>query len=137
MPVRRSIALALALALALESAALAGDDPWLSPDKGLHFGFSTAVAAGGYGLGALELDQRHEALLLGGGLALAAGAWKELIDLQGAGDASWKDLAWDAVGTVVGLALAWGLDLLIRGLRPEGPPLVASPGAMEGVALRF
>ena len=137
MPGGRLFALALVLALALESPVRADSDPWLAPDKGLHVGLSAAIAAGGYGLGALELQQRRDALLLGGGLALLAGGFKELIDLKGAGDPSWKDLTMDLVGAVAGLVLAWGLDLLIRGVAPEGPALLAAPTEQGGVALRF
>ena len=117
----RPFALVLTIALALGAPVHADDDPWLAPDKGLHLGLSAGLAAAGYGLGALELDERYQALLLGGGLALLAGAWKELIDVRGAGDPSWKDFTWDVVGAVAGAVVAWALDLLVRGVAPEGP----------------
>jgi len=37
-------------------------------------------------------------LAVGGGFAFSLGVAKELWDLSGHGDASWRDLTWDAVG---------------------------------------
>ncbi len=129
---RAAIALALAVTLVSGSARAADDDPWLGTDKMLHFGVSAGIAAGGYAIGAAVLDTRGQALLLGGGLAIAAGVAKETADLAGLGDPSWKDLAWDGIGLVTGLAVAWGLDLLIRGVSSDAgggggrrPPLLA------------
>ena len=48
------------------------------------------------------------------GLSLAVGASKELFDLAGFGDPSWKDLTWDVVGTAVGVGIAVTLDLAFR-----------------------
>ena len=53
------------------------------------------------------------------------GVAKELWDLSGHGDASWRDLTWDAVGTVTGLALAAAIDWTLGKLhraRRRGPP---------------
>jgi|SRR5580704_1860128 uncharacterized protein YfiM (DUF2279 family) len=108
-------------------------DPWISRDKAFHFDVSVGIAAVGYGVSAAWLvDARWKAIAIGGGLALAAGAGKEIVDATGVfgGDPSWKDFAWDAVGAVVGLAIAWGADLLLGGVdssRPAfGPPHTAS-----------
>ena len=96
-------------------------DPWFAADKGYHFAASATIAAGGYALGAVLFDARGHALILGGGLALTAGIGKEVLDLTGFGDPSWKDLTWDGIGTVAGLALAWSVDLLVRGVSKEHP----------------
>jgi putative lipoprotein len=82
----------------------------------------------GYGTGAGWLfDARWKALAFGGGVALAAGAGKELLDWSGVihGDPSWKDFTWDVVGTVAGLAIAWGVDLLLGGVNAQHPALAA------------
>jgi putative lipoprotein len=100
-------------------------DPWFGKDKALHFAASATIAAGGYTIGAAVFDARRDALLLGGGLAALAGVGKEALDLAGYGDPSWKDLAWDGIGTIAGLALAWGLDLAIRGVSDRHPLFVA------------
>jgi len=87
----------------------------------LPLGVSAALAAGTYGAsaGLLELP-RSTSLILGAGASAAAGIAKEGLDLAGFGDPSWKDLAWDGIGIVVGLALAWTVDILVRGTGPEG-----------------
>lgn len=105
------------------------DDPWLSRDKALHFDVSAGIAAAGYGVSAGWLvDARWKALAIGGGVALAAGAGKELLDATHVlgGDPSWRDFTWDVIGTVAGLAIAWGVDLLLGGVSAQ-QPLLASP----------
>lgn len=78
----------------------------------LHFAGSAALATGGYAVGAWIWEEPEPALLLGAGISLGAGVTKELLDLGGMGHASWRDLAWDVVGTGVGLALSWGIHRL-------------------------
>ncbi len=124
--------------LVLPASALAqgrGDD-WLGVDKAKHFGVSAGLASGGYLAGALFLDARGHALLFGGAVAFGAGATKELLDLAGAGDPSWKDLAWDAIGTVAGLAFAWAVDLLSRGISTQHPLFVTPTAHRDSVVLR-
>jgi putative lipoprotein len=107
-------------------------DPWISRDKAFHFDVSAGVAAAGYGLSAAWIvDARWKALAIGGGLALAVGAAKELVDATGiaGGDPSWKDFTWDALGAVAGLALAWGVDLLLGGV-DHARPAFGSPAAI-------
>ena len=94
-------------------------DPWFGRDKALHFGASAVLASGGYGAVALVTEDRRVRLGVGGGFALALGAAKELWDLSGHGDASWRDLTWDAVGTVTGLAVAAAVDWAIAKLTPR------------------
>ena len=122
---RVSLCCFVCLTFFLSSPAFAADvDPWLARDKALHFDGSAGLAALGYAVSAGWLvDARWKALAVGGGLAIAAGAGKELLDATHVfgGDPSWKDFAWDALGAVAGLALAWGVDLLIGGIDAERP----------------
>lgn len=108
----------------------AEDDPWTSRDKVIHYGVSAGIAAGGYVAGALVFDTRAHALVMGAGAATIAGVGKELVDLGGHGNASWKDLAWDGLGMITGLALAWGVDLLIRGISAERPAIARTGGGI-------
>jgi putative lipoprotein len=127
---RALAAAAFIAATAFSSTARADDpDPWVSRDKALHFDVSAGIAAVGYGVSAGWLvDARWKALAIGGGLSLAAGATKELIDATGAfgGDPSWKDFTWDVIGAVAGLAIAWGVDLLLGGV-DQARPALGSP----------
>ena len=129
MRLRAATALVLA-GLTLCTVARAQDaDPWFSRDKALHFDVSAGIAAAGYGVSAGWLvDARWKALAIGGGVALAAGAGKELLDATHVlgGDPSWRDFTWDVIGTVAGLAIAWGVDLLLGGVSAR-QPLLGSP----------
>jgi len=115
----RAVATGLALALLITMMGRMGhaqdDDPWFGRDKALHFSFSAVLAGAGYGGAALltESEDRRWRLLAGAGVALTAGIGKELYDLSGHGDASARDLAWDAVGTATGLLVAWTIDRLL------------------------
>ncbi len=100
-------------------------DPWFGRDKLLHFAVSATLAGSGYAIGAPLFDCRGHALILGGSIALGLGITKEVLDLTGLGDPSWRDLAWDGIGTLTGLAFAWGIDLLVQGVSAEHPLLVA------------
>ena len=89
-------------------------DDWLGADKAAHFGYSTAFGAvattsiplaGGPGP-----DWRSFAI--GAGIGLVPGIAKEVWDATGHGDASWKDLAWDAVGAVVGAGVVWAVQAM-------------------------
>jgi len=120
------VLVAVATAAPSASAQSAPDpDPWFARDKALHFDASAGIAAAGYGIAAgwVFPDARWKALAFGGGLALAAGAGKELIDATHVlgGDPSWKDFTWDVIGTVAGLAIAWGVDLLLGGVSAQRP----------------
>ena len=108
-----ALALALALSLASRSAAASSPDPWFGPDKALHFGVSLGLAAGGYAASSPWLDRPGERALVGGAFSLTLGAGKELWDLAGHGDPSWRDFTWDVLGTAAGVALALGIDALV------------------------
>jgi putative lipoprotein len=134
----RSIATAALLAVVAtssRSARAADPDPWFGKDKALHFAASGTIAVGGYTLGAFVFDARGHALILGASLALTAGIAKEALDLTGFGDPSWRDLTWDVIGTVSGVAFAWAVDLLVRGVSDKHPLLIAPRMDREGAGL--
>jgi putative lipoprotein len=106
----------VAIAAVLTSAVPARADSWTGTDKLLHFGATAALSGAGYGIGVGCCEKRPWALLLGGGIGLGAGAAKELADLAGLGEPSWKDFVWDVAGTAVGLGIALCIDLAVRGL---------------------
>jgi putative lipoprotein len=119
----RSIALLLltttSLALVTTVPTIAGaqatdPDPWWGRDKALHFTVAGAIAGIGYGIGTEIFDRRWQCAAFGGGLALVAGAGKELLDMTGFGDPSWKDFTWDVIGAVAGLGVAIAIDALVR-----------------------
>jgi putative lipoprotein len=117
---------ALACALFVSKETRAEDsDPWLGRDKFDHFVVSSSIASETYLVAAAHVRARGWALVIAGGTSLAIGGAKEAWDLAGHGDPSWRDLAWDFIGTVGGLALAWGIDLAIRGVDDEHPLLRA------------
>lgn len=65
------------------SARAADPDPWIGPDKALHFGASAGLAGLGYGAAALLWDDTGLRLGVGASVALTAGIAKELVDLAG------------------------------------------------------
>jgi len=107
-------------------------DPFFGPDKALHFGVSMGLSAGGYALSSLVWDKPWQRAVGGAALSLLAGVGKELWDLAGHGTPSWKDLAWDGMGTAVGIGGALAVDVLIL---PE--PRAESPRAQAIIKLRF
>ena len=101
-------------------------DPWFGKDKALHFGVSGALAAGGYAVGTALVDSEGGALLIGAVVSMTAGVTKECLDLAGLGNPSWKDLTWDGIGTVTGLAVAWSVHLLVKTI--AGKPATPTAG---------
>jgi uncharacterized protein YfiM (DUF2279 family) len=83
-------------------------DSWLGRDKALHLGLSAAFPLAGLGMGAL-LGHPVAGLWAGLGVGAVAGAAKEMRDAAGYGTASWRDVAADAAGLVLGAALGWAL----------------------------
>lgn len=94
-------------------------DPWWGEDKALHFGVSVGLSAGGYGVSSLVLDERWQRATAGATFSLTLGIGKELWDLSGHGNASYKDFAWDVAGTLVGTGLALAIDLAVSGKRTD------------------
>lgn len=89
-------------------------DPWFGRDKALHFTATASIAVVGYGASAMLTDHRPTRVTAAATLAMGAGIGKELWDLAGSGDASWKDLTWDLVGTATGVLVASAVDWMIR-----------------------
>ena len=138
---RAATVVALASVALFSSAAHGADsDPWISRDKAFHFDVSAGIAAVGYGISAAWIvDARWKALAIGGGVALVAGAGKEVFDATGllGGDPSWKDFAWDVMGTVAGLAIAWSVDLLLGGVDNAHPALGSPRPVMAPANMGF
>ena len=110
---RRALVLAgVALLLATEARAQQADtDPWFGHDKALHFAASASLAT----------DSRPTRVVVGASFALGVGVLKEVWDLTGHGDASWRDLTWDLVGTTTGILVAYAIDWMILRLRTPAP----------------
>lgn len=85
-------------------------DAWLGPDKARHFFLSFAATALAHGaLRAAGLDG-GVALAGAAGIAVGAGAWKELRDRRVPGEtASLRDGAWDLLGVAAAVALLSGI----------------------------
>jgi putative lipoprotein len=107
--------LASVVLLATTGSARAADpDPWFARDKALHFSACAVVSAGGYGAAALATDDVRIRLAVGAGSGIAIGAAKEIWDLTGRGDPSMRDLTWDLVGTLTGVAVASLIDWMVH-----------------------
>ncbi len=89
-------------------------DPWLGRDKMLHFAASGSLAVVGYAGASMLTEERPLRIGAGAALAVGAGAAKELWDLGGHGDASWRDLGWDLVGAAAGLLVSAGVDWAVH-----------------------
>ena len=73
-------------------------DSWFSVDKAQHFFSSAFVQSLGYG-SLRRIGLSHGAALGGASVATAAvGVGKEIHDARTGGDASVRDLVWDAAG---------------------------------------
>ncbi len=122
------IALCIFLGAPSARAQVAGtSDDWFGRDKALHFGASAALATGGYAGASVFTETRPPRLAWGAGIALTAGIGKELWDLTGRGDPSWKDVAWNVAGTASGLLLSYAVDVLVRSLQRPASPASATP----------
>jgi putative lipoprotein len=115
-PMRSRLTLMVAAALvAAGGRAARAEDRWLGRDKGLHFAASAAIAAAGYAASSPWIERPAGRAAVGASLALSAGVAKEIWDArEGGGDPSWKDLAWDAIGTAVGVGVALLVDRAAR-----------------------
>jgi putative lipoprotein len=111
--------LALLVIAPTTPAEAADADPWFGADKLLHFEAASSLAVAGYAGASLATDDWRLRAAGGAGLAVTAGAAKELWDLDGHGDASWRDFTWDVIGAVAGVVVARTVDwLLHRGAAP-------------------
>lgn len=105
--------LAAALLALSAAAARADDDPWLGPDKALHGTGAGGLALAGYAVALPFTFDVAPRVAVGIGLAATLSVAKELADLAGLGQASWKDLAWDAIGCALGVITAVLIDRLL------------------------
>jgi uncharacterized protein YfiM (DUF2279 family) len=79
-------------------------DRWVGEDKFKHLAFSYVVTAGTFGVSRLAAD--HDASITIGAIAgAAAGIGKEIYDARRQG-ASFRDLAWDALGVAAAVLIA-------------------------------
>ena len=92
----------------------ANADPWFGRDKLLHFAASGSLAVVGYANASMFTENRPLRIGAGAGLAVGAGVAKELWDLDGHGDASWRDLSWDLLGAATGLLISVGVDWAVH-----------------------
>jgi putative lipoprotein len=128
---RRALALAsVFLFTSAEARAQQGEtDPWFGRDKALHFGVSASLALAAYGAASLKTEDRPTRVAAAITFALGAGLLKEAWDLTGQGDASWRDLTWDVVGTTTGVLIAYAIDWAMSRLRgPEAASTAAPTG---------
>jgi putative lipoprotein len=113
-PATALLAAALLCGVATEAHAEATlQDPWFAHDKYIHGSVSAALSLAGYGGAAMVTPDVGWRLGTGATLALTAGIGKELLDVRGTGDASWRDFTWNVFGTAAGLAIAYVLDTYV------------------------
>jgi uncharacterized protein YfiM (DUF2279 family) len=85
-------------------------DPWWGQDKALHLSTCFMVAGDGYAGTSLITHRESVRVAFGVGVAIAAGAAKEVYDKYSGGDASLRDLTWDVVGATTGAMVSWLID---------------------------
>ena len=108
--------------LLLAPAARAVDpDPWFGADKARHFGATWALGTAGYASAAAFTDDVRWRAGAGAALGLGVGVAKELWDLSGRGDPSWRDLTWDALGSASGVLTAYAFDCAWHALFDPAP----------------
>ena len=106
----KTIVLAVVLAVCPLSARGAANDGWWTRDKVSHYSVSLVLAIEGYELGAAFSPRPVVRVATAAGLALTAGAAKEISDRRGRGDFSRRDMIGNALGTATGLLVAWSID---------------------------
>jgi putative lipoprotein len=124
----RGTLLVASVALLLASTAHAQQqdtDPWFGPDKVEHFAASASIAVVVYAGASFKTDSRPTRAAAAVTVALGAGLLKEAWDLSGHGDASWRDLTWDVIGTTTGVLFAYAIDWAVTRLR--GPVAASAP----------
>ncbi len=114
---------ALTLTVAVVAFPARAEDPWFSPDKAAHAVAAGGLAAIGAGVGISCLEDDLARFGIGFGVGVLAGATKELLDLSGAGTPSWRDFAWDVLGSALGAAAVVLIHRLVWeplfGMEPE------------------
>jgi putative lipoprotein len=97
----------LTLFLLLLAAGPVRADTWWGTDKALHLSVSIGLAAGATAVTAAWIEGPLERAAIGIVSSLTLGVAKELADGLGLGEASFRDLTWDLIGSVIGASLAW------------------------------
>ncbi len=113
----RVIAPIVALLLLLAPLRSAQAEDFLGEDKYFHALGSMALAQTGFGVTLYFQEGNRTGIpwAVGAASALVPGLIKEGIDAATPGNHfSWQDLAWDGIGTVVGLTIAQLLWLAFR-----------------------
>jgi putative lipoprotein len=105
------IALLVSLCSGAQNAQAQSRDDWWGRDKALHLGVSGVIGASGYAASSLALEARPKRAAAGVALALSAGVAKELYDLAGHGQPSYKDMVFNVAGTALGVSVAYLIDL--------------------------
>lgn len=108
---KASPTLVLVLGLCTENAQAQSRDDWWGRDKALHLGVSAALGASGYAASSLALETHSTRAVAGTALALSAGIAKELYDLAGHGQPSYKDMVFNVAGTALGVCVAYLVDV--------------------------
>jgi putative lipoprotein len=85
-------------------------DPWFGRDKLLHFTASMLIQSTAHTVFRARGADFYQASVGAGLVTATAGIGKELWDMQGHGDASLRDLTWDAIGGASGAVLMRQLD---------------------------
>ncbi|MEI6739190.1 MAG: hypothetical protein WCK74_02670 [Gemmatimonadaceae bacterium] len=85
-------------------------DRWFAPDKAAHFMASATIHVAGYAALRTGHVPKAHATRTAAAAALLVGVGKELWDATGAGDPSWRDLAWDGLGVLAGVLLTRAAD---------------------------
>lgn len=118
---RRGAAAVMAIGIAICPAIAAADpptrpdpDPWWGPDKALHFGASALITGGAYGLGTFVSPRLEGRVVFAASIGITAGLMKEVADAAGLGTPSWKDFAWDLLGTGVAIGISVSIDAATR-----------------------
>jgi uncharacterized protein YfiM (DUF2279 family) len=100
-------------------------DPWLGEDKIRHGAVSMVLAAEAYGFAAEITASPWERAAAGFGVSVGLGLAKEVADLAGAGDASYRDVVWNVAGALLGAGIVLAMDVLTGA--PRAPPPPAEP----------
>jgi uncharacterized protein YfiM (DUF2279 family) len=85
-------------------------DPWFGRDKLLHFTASMLIQSTAHTVFRARGATFSQASVGAGLMTATAGIGKELWDMQGHGDASLRDLTWDAIGGASGAVMMRQLD---------------------------
>lgn len=99
--------------LSTATASAQSHDAWWGNDKALHLSLSTTITTSAYAAAIPLWDDTITRVAFAASLGLGTGIGKEAFDAMGYGDASWRDLAWDAIGIVIGSAIGLLWDLCL------------------------